>query len=129
MKRTPLKRDTPKAKEWIARSKLATALRRTKLKQRGRKSAEKRKRDFGEKAAFVRGQPCDTCGAPPPGDPSHYPSRGAGGTSEHMFPQCRPCHRRMHDRGVDTFLAEIDRTRLYLCLRTEYWEERWREIA
>ena len=82
-----------------------------------------------ERVNFIKQQSCDTCGAPPPSDPSHHPSRGAGGTFRDLFPQCRRCHSRMHQRGVDTFLAKIHRTRGWLTSRTAYWEREWRRAA
>lgn len=93
------------------------------------RKAKRYDRDFGAKADFIRDQPCDTCGAPPPNDPSHFPSRGAGGTKEDTFPQCRICHRTMGQKGVDTFLRTLEppRDRMWLSGRTEHWEARWRE--
>ncbi|MCP3963607.1 MAG: hypothetical protein GY719_37705 [bacterium] len=46
---------------------------------------------------------CDVRGA---ADFRHVKSRGAGGTAEDLIPQCRGCHRRLHDTGRRTFEAE-----------------------
>lgn len=102
MKMSKLKRDTPKAREWIARSKLATSLRRTKLKPRGRKSAEKRKRDFGERAIEIRAMPCLVCGTTP-SDPHHEPPRSLGGTAKDLMPLCRRHHNVRHQIGPTRF--------------------------
>ena len=119
MKRTPLKRKTSlKAKGRI--------IRRSRLERRGRKHRRRHEETFGEKASFVRAQRCDTCGAQPLNDPSHYPSRGAGGMSRDLFPQCTACHRQMHD-GIETFLVVIGKSKPWLRKRTAYWEQRWQE--
>jgi len=129
IKRTPLKSDPEKRRAWLARSRLAEAARRVRnpLKKRGAKYHDKRKRAFGKKAEFVRAQDCDTCGAPGPSDVSHYPSRGAGGRSEHTFPQCRRCHADMHQYGVDSFLGWKLKNKAWLVERTRYWERCWKE--
>lgn len=122
-------------REWERRSKPLT---RTTRLSRGEglrpvnreRKKKRRERDFGDKADFIREQPCDTCGAPPPSDPSHYPSRGAGGTKENLFPQCRDCHDEMHHYGVETFLAERliqPKDVEWLVGVTEHWEARWQE--
>ena len=109
MKRTPIKRDTPKARDWLKRSKLATALRKTRLQKRGRKSAEKRKRDFGEKAAWVRRMGCLVCGTMP-SDCHHDPPRSLGGSGESQVPLCRRHHNVRHQIGPKRFVEcyEID---------------------
>lgn len=83
---------------------------------------ERRERDFGLKAEFIRCQPCDACGAPPPSDPDHHPTRAAGGTKENLWPLCHPCHVERHSVGIETFCERhgVDATE-----RTEHWEDEW----
>ena len=132
-RRGSLKRNTAKAKQWLRRSALSEAIqkfnRRKPLKKRGRKWAEQREENFGAKADMIRQQPCDTCGAAGPSDPSHYPSVGAGGKSRNLFPQCRQCHQDMHQYGVDSFLGWRLKSKAWLVKRTTYWEDKWREAA
>lgn len=120
----PLKRDTSGAKEF-ANGPRTPLERGGPLAKRGKGYAVNRERNFGMKAEVIGKYPCDTCGASGPSDPSHYPSRGAGGTSKNLFPQCRPCHSRMHQQGVETFLAGIGKDTDWLRERTAYWERRW----
>lgn len=56
----------------------------------------------------VRKRPCIVCRWPPPSDPSHIRSRGAGGHDlEHnVVPMCRGCHQRWHNRGWIRFCQE-----------------------
>jgi hypothetical protein len=61
--------------------------------------ARKRKRyaeAFGDYADVIRGLPCCVCQAPPPSDPHHVRSRGAGGTKRDLIPVCRTCHTLIH---------------------------------
>lgn len=104
-----LKRDTPGAKSWLQRSKLATSLRSARLKKRGRNFKAKRKRDFGERAIEIRRMPCLVCGATP-SDSHHEPPRSLGGTSKDQIPLCRRHHRVRHDIGPTRFYTryEID---------------------
>lgn len=102
MKRTPLKRDTPKARQWLRGSKLATALRRTKLKAKGRRATEKHERDFGDRAVEVRRMPCLVCGTTP-SDAHHEPPRSLGGTSKDLVPLCRRHHNVRHQIGPTRF--------------------------
>ena len=50
-------------------------------------------RNFGEHAGWIRGLSCANCVRPPPSDPAHARSRGAGGDRRHLIPLCRRCHR------------------------------------
>jgi hypothetical protein len=79
---------------------------------------------FGPKGAWIRTLECATCWAPPPSDPSHATkTRGAGGTAEHLIPQCRPCHIEL-GLGAERFEA------LYgwdLAALVAEYEERWQE--
>lgn len=60
---------------------------------------------FGPQAALCRTEPCAGCGAPPPCDPDHVITRGAGGLDEDTAPLCRVCHIERHALGVSTFEA------------------------
>ena len=63
---------------------------------------KKRKRLKNEKALeAARGLPCAACNAPPPSDPSHIKSVGAGGpdTEWNLMPMCRWCHSAWHELG------------------------------
>ena len=62
-----------------------------------------REKQFGEQAERCRNLPCCACGAPPPSDPHHVPSRGAGGVDRDCCPLCRECHRYFHDHGERSF--------------------------
>ena len=54
---------------------------------------------FGAQAALCRMLPCCVCGAPPPSDPEHVRTRGAGGKDKDTAPMCRRCHQLRHDHG------------------------------
>ena len=77
---------------------------------RGRNS-ERRGRlykvQFGDRAEWLRRQACATCTAAPRSDPSHTQSRGAGGRKHQQIPQCRRCHRLLHDIGKEAFEARF----------------------
>jgi hypothetical protein len=78
-----------------------------------RRKAKRHARDFGDHADTIRALPCDLCGSPPPSDPHHARSRGAGGTAKHLIPLCRKHHRRIHDgHGPD---------REHLMARADYY--------
>jgi Putative HNHc nuclease len=49
---------------------------------------------------------CIACGAPPPTDPHHIKSVGAGGddTATNLLSLCRKCHTEIHFIGKKTFL-------------------------
>jgi hypothetical protein len=81
------------------------------------RKARRYARDFGDHAQRIRQLPCDLCGAPPPSDPHHAKSRGAGGTKRHLIPLCRKHHRRIHDgHGPD---------REHLMERADYYWTRY----
>lgn len=125
MKRSNLRRDTEKARDWIARSKLATTLRRTKLKPRGRKNAQKRERDFGEKAVWVRRMGCVICGATP-SDPHHEKPRSLGGTAKDLVNICRRHHLVRHQIGPTRF---NERYGVDLVAEAARIEAEWRKLA
>ena len=95
MKRTRLKRNTDKAKQWLRKSKLSDAIqklnRRKPLKARGRRWAEKRKERFGVKAPWVCAMGCVVCGKTPC-DPHHEPPVSRGGKTKDLVPLCREHH-------------------------------------
>ncbi len=64
----------------------------------------------------VRQQPCAACSAPPPSDPSHLISRGAGGpdTDWNVAPHCRECHNKWHQMGPRNFVSRFSRFRRWL---------------
>lgn len=53
----------------------------------------------------IRELPCTACGHPPPSDPCHCKSVGAGGsdTVDNVFPACRACHSLSHSIGLYRF--------------------------
>lgn len=97
MKRTPLTRKT--------RMKRGPGpKRRTRVKPSNpARKAKRHAEQFGEHAETIRALPCCVCGAPPPSDPHHSRSRGAGGTAADLVPMCRAHHREAHDAGRLTF--------------------------
>lgn len=86
-----LRRDTPKARKFLERSKLMGIMRSKRLKVRGRLAAAKRKRDFGKKAVWVRTLPCVVCNRTP-SDPHHEPFLAQGGKAKDLVPLCRFHH-------------------------------------
>jgi hypothetical protein len=97
MKVTELKRRT-----WLRSRK--PLVRRTKLRAVNRKRlAARRKLQFAEQSALARTLPCCSCGAPPPSDPSHLTTRGAGGLDDVVVPQCRRCHDDLGREGRHSF--------------------------
>ncbi len=91
MKRTPIKRG-------------ASLLKRGRLKQRGRKHAERMERNFGRHAERIRAMPCLVCGKTP-SDPHHEPPVGRGGTARDLTPLCRKHHRQRHCLGSAAMFA------------------------
>ncbi len=102
-------------------------VRRTRLRTRNQERLDLRRHlQFGPKADWIRGLACSTCRAPAPSDPSHVTSRGAGGTAADLIPQCRVCHRQLHDVGRWTFEEEMG---VDLGDLVERYEEFWRRVA
>ncbi len=95
--------------------------RKTRLKPIGRRGKRMRETQvFGPFADWIRSRPCDVCGTPPPSDPHHVRSRGAGHGDwidgrGNLLPLCRPCHRARHDGKVPASRTgvEIARARIY----------------
>jgi hypothetical protein len=63
--------------------------------------AARREAAFGPCSRMARTLPCCSCGAPPPSDPDHVRTRGAGGRDAgNVVPLCRRCHQQRHALGV-----------------------------
>lgn len=93
MKRSALKRKT-----WMKRG--TTRLRRVDPER----AAARRADAFGPCAAMARLLPCAICRRPPPSEPAHVRSRGAGGKDRgNVWPGCSLHHRLQHDLGIATF--------------------------
>lgn len=99
LKRTGLSRKMVKAHEFGAPGLRRTPLRPVNPKRRARARAEA----FGPQAELCRTLPCCACNAPPPSDPHHEPTRGAGGKDRDTVPLCRSCHDRVHIHGLRAF--------------------------
>lgn len=52
---------------------------------------------------FVVCLPCSVCGAPPPSDPDHRPTRSRGGDDRFLWPLCHRHHVEIHSIGIETF--------------------------
>lgn len=79
----------PQRKGWIQRSRKPLPTKR-------------RKENFGPQAKLCRTLPCCACGSPPPSDPDHVRTRGAGGKDlGNVVPLCRRCHSQRHDLGLE----------------------------
>lgn len=50
----------------------------------------------------VKNMPCLCCHRPPPSDPDHVTSRGAGGddSESNVWPLCRKHHTERHSKGI-----------------------------
>lgn len=102
MKRTPL--DTHAAARRYEEKLRAQGYHKyRRIGRNSKRTRERRERDFGPKAEWIRGLRCCACGAAPPSDPHHHPTRAAGGTAKDMIPLCRDCHNFAHSRGPETF--------------------------
>ena len=100
------------------------------------KKEERRERQFGPKADWIRTLPCAACGRDGPSDPAHMKSRGAGGTSDHLVPLCRMCHTEQHTKGIKTFFSKhgiidtLDLAERYhqRWLHADYWKNRSEDL-
>lgn len=103
----PLRRGRP-----LRRKTRLRAINRSRIKAR-------RAKQFAEQSALARSLPCFTCGAPPPSDPSHLKTRGAGGTDLDVIPQCRRCHDSLGSEGIHSFFVKrgLDRHQLLARMR------------
>ena len=121
MKRTPLKSKPENVRAWLRKSRLAGWLRR-----RGRKYNERRAKNFGPKAVFVRRMECLVCGKIP-SDPHHEPPLSLGGDARGLCPLCRACHDYRHHLGSAwRFCAQ---TGVNLMTEAERIEAEWRDAA
>lgn len=102
-------------------------MKRTPLRQRGRKAAAKHRADFGPQAERCHDLPCFACVAmrlpqPSPTEAHHEPPRSRGGTDHHAMPLCRYHHRLRHDvlgeRGFWALLAPITPTQVLEAMRS-----------
>lgn len=66
---------------------------------------------------WLKTLPCDSCGAPPPSDPSHLDNhhKGLGTKTPDLFaiPECRRCHDRYERFGRDA-ATRLSRAAVYL---------------
>lgn len=95
-------RSTPKAQErGLSRSKDVNRANKPRLEKR-------RAESFGPCSRAARRGSCAVpgCKSPPPQEPAHVRSRGAGGLDwKNVIGLCRKHHREQHDTGVATFAA------------------------
>lgn len=94
MKRVALKRLTPLRRHVAVRRVNPARL------------AKRRALQFARQSELARTLPCFTCGAPPPSDPSHLKTRGAGGIDDCVIPQCRRCHDALGREGIHSFFVK-----------------------
>ena len=122
MKRSPLKSKPENVRAWLRKSRLAGWLRR-----RGRKYNERRAKNFGPKAVFVRRMECLVCRKLPMSDPHHEPPLSLGGNAKGLVPLCRVCHVYRHHLGSAwRFCAQ---TGVNLMTEAERIETEWRDAA
>ena len=72
---------------------------------------------------WLKTLPCDTCGAPPPSDPSHINSfKGQGTKSPDPFaiPECRRCHEIYERNGPGPNTEERTRRAAFYLLQAVY---------
>jgi len=69
----------------------------------------------------IRAKPCAACGHPPPSDPDHIRTRGAGGTNAlyNLMPLCRQCHTIRHASGYNRLIE------LYPTLKNKLSKKGW----
>ena len=103
MKRTALRRLTP--------------LRKVNSHRRRTRHAEA----FGDKAHWIRSQPCVICGDRHT-QAAHVRSRGAGGKADVLVPLCVQHHTEQHTVGIRTFES---RHNVDLTLEALDYESRW----
>ncbi len=102
-----LRRRKPMERKPIKRSRVGlwcrVLIRRVNKERRAKLYA----RNFGPKATWIRSLACATCGANDQIQAAHIRSRGAGGSSVDLIPQCAPCHGQWHALGRLTFCARF----------------------
>jgi len=54
----------------------------------------------------IKSKRCEVCGEPPPSDPHHIKSRGAGGDDipDNLLALCRDHHTEIHMIGISRFM-------------------------
>lgn len=99
-----MRRRKPLARQPMKRAQSAAAKARKPLRQRNpARRARLLAEQFGAQAQRCRESACCVCGAPPPSDPAHVRSRGAGGKDADTVPLCRSCHDEQHRVGIASF--------------------------
>lgn len=58
---------------------------------------------------WLRERPCDMCGAPPPSEPHHVQTVGAGGSDYRALSSCRRCHDLVHEAHWKEFVPILGR--------------------
>lgn len=103
-RKTPLRSKAELARTPMQRRRSGLPRRQKEIPKRNAKRAkQRRERDFGEQAELARRSPCCACGSPPPSEPAHVRSRGAGGTAKDIAALCSSCHHEQHRHGIKTF--------------------------
>lgn len=87
-------------------------MKRSPLRQRGRKAAARHAEDFGEQAQRCRGMPCAACvylrlRQDYRTEPHHEPPRSRGGTDADTMPLCTYHHHRRHAVGPRAFWRRV----------------------
>lgn len=140
LRRTPLRRSAPLKRGPWAKKPQKPLERRTRLRQANserRRAARLETHGSEERQAFIREEPCYVCvwiGRKVPGgrdmsEPSHYPSRAAGGKKRDQYPSCHHHHTGaggLHVLGVETFERRYG---LRLQELTALCDRRWRQRA
>ena len=59
---------------------------------------------------YFRKRPCEVCNKPPPSDPCHIRSKGAGGKDEpeNLMSLCREHHTSQHQMGLKSFVRKYN---------------------
>lgn len=86
-------------------------LRRKKLLKRrnDERLARRRAEAFGPQAEECRAMPCCACGARPPSEPHHFPTRAAGGKDDACIPLCHQCHETHDGPGCGQWTFQRER--------------------
>lgn len=82
---------------------------------------------------LTREMPCAACNKPPPSDPDHIRSRGAGGRDDldNLWPLCRRCHNIRHKNGLNYLIDKFPKAKKELSRRGWYYDEvfrRWLNV-
>lgn len=127
MKRTPLRSDPEKIRQWQERSRKPIE-RKAKIRPvNPERQRRLRVRNYhsDEFIDWIHGLSCvvNGCGSQEI-EASHIRSRGAGGRWEDVVPMCRAHHREFHDMGVRTWSSKYA---LSLDLIARAYASVWRE--